>query len=299
MNKDFSEYSRFSRFVIRLSSSLKHILLKISGKCENDKLGVVSKSASNYSRYICFVRRATSSDRLFKSFKRNFLYREVLEHIPYSLASIYYESIPQKLFHLSKSELLALCKINDLVGNPILYNFDDLKISGSTLRYVYIASLIVKNLKIKSNSKIVEIGVGYGGQALVLGNLLKIKKYYLIDLPSVSLFAEKYLNSHYLEFQFESSDLNNFSPESYDLCISNYAFSELPRNLQEIYIKKVILNSQSGFMIMNTGNDIDSPVKTEKYKASELLELIPNSKIIPEIPLTKEDNYIFIWGNFE
>ena len=72
---------------------------------------------------------------------------------------------------------------------------------------------------------------------------------------------------------------------------------ELPKELQKVYLNKVILNSKNGYMTMNTGNDIYFETKTSKYRASELLKLIKNSKIIKENPITAEKNYILVWGD--
>ena len=82
---------------------------------------------------------------------------------------------------------------------------------------------------------------------------------------------------------------------NWDLCISNYAFSELPKKLQSLYIKNVLLNSKSGYMIMNSGIDGNfGNIKNHSQK--ELLKLFKDSIISKELPLTFKDNYLFTWG---
>jgi N-acetyl-gamma-glutamylphosphate reductase len=76
------------------------------------------------------------------------------------------------------------------------------------------------------------------------------------------------------------------------LVISNYAFSELPRSIQDVYLKKIILNSKSGYI---TYNEI-SPSYFKSYKSEELVKIIPNARIIDEKPLTNKNNCIIIWG---
>ena len=80
------------------------------------------------------------------------------------------------------------------------------------------------------------------------------------------------------------------------MCIrdsSNYAFSEISREFQEIYMHKIIKNSKSGFMIMNQITD----KSYNSYTKDELLAQIPNNpEIIEEVPLTHPDNYILVWG---
>jgi len=296
MNRDFTEYPRFIRAIIRVKSFVFFYVSRMIGGCVNDKLGVTQYSSSNYSKYICFVRRATLSDRCFKNFKRNFHYREVLEHVPFSQAAEYFELLPDSVSGLSKSKLIDRAMINDVVGNPIQYRLGDKYISGSSMRYLYLSHQILQNIAKDNHIDVAEIGVGYGGQALVLSQFVNINSYNLIDLPSVCELVNKYLNSFYLDFVFNASDINNVEKKSWDLCISNYAFSELPRRLQKIYLDRVILNSKQGYMIMNTGNDVSAATATDKYRATELLEIIPDSRIIDEIPLTSNNNYVIVWG---
>ena len=85
--------------------------------------------------------------------------------------------------------------------------------------------------------------------------------------------------------------------KSWDLVISNYAFSELPYLVQEQYIKNVILKSKNGFMIMNSGRTNITGRSTGKHSISDLLKIIPNSRICEEEPLTGPDNFILIWEN--
>ena len=86
--------------------------------------------------------------------------------------------------------------------------------------------------------------------------------------------------------------MNELEVKQYDLVISNYAFTELTREIQDVYLKKIILNSKKGYI---TYNDI-SPESFKSYKKEELLKIIPNSRIIDEKPLTHERNCIIIWG---
>ena len=81
--------------------------------------------------------------------------------------------------------------------------------------------------------------------------------------------------------------------EDYDLVISNYAFSELRREVQDMYLEKIILRSKRGYI---TWNSI-SLKNFGGYSVNELLAKIPGSIRIDERPLTDPDNCIIIWGN--
>ena len=279
-----------------------------------EKIGVKNHSVSsklNY--YISAVKKFTSSDKSFQNFKRSLVYREVLEHVDYELALKYIQQIKKNYVDGINYNILERISDNDRIGKPKKFKFEieflknkkkikeEVLLSGPTIRYWFVFCDINKNIKLnKEMNYIAEIGGGYGGQALIFDRLIKFKKYYIFDLPSVNKFSEKYLNSYYLNNSFSSLDINENSGDIiYDLVISNYAFSELPRELQEIYLNKIILKSKSGYMIMNTGNDINDNKETSKYTASELLKIINSSQIVEENPLSSKNNYIITWGDLK
>ncbi len=295
----------FNKF--RYFLELLHLRLLYLG---NDKIGVKNHSVSSkLNHYISAVRHFTSSDRSFKNFKNSFIYKEVLEHVDYELAKKYILEIENNYNHFISNNIIDLVSDNDRVGNPQKFKLNvkinnekitkKISLSGPTIRYLFVYCQINKIFNLNTDlNNIAEIGGGYGGQALVFDRLIKFKRYFIFDLPSVNNFSKKYLNNYYLNNSFNSLDINEFNYDiPFDLVISNYAFSELPRELQDIYLKKVILNSKSGYMIMNTGNDINADIVTSRYKASELLNIIKSSRIIEETPLSAKDNYIIIWGD--
>ena len=82
------------------------------------------------------------------------------------------------------------------------------------------------------------------------------------------------------------------SQRDYDLVLSNYAFTELPRSVQDIYLNKVILRSKRGYITYNE----TTPSEFNSYKSSELIEIISGSRIFKEEPLTHPKNCIIVWG---
>jgi len=118
--------------------------------------------------------------------------------------------------------------------------------------------------------------------------------YNLIDLPEAIGLSEKFLSN------FEACSgrvkfvdgLHLYTDIHSDLVISNCAFSELQREVQDMYLEKVILHSKRGFITWNNlgQNNFNA------HSIPELLQIIPNSKIIEEKPLTAKDNCVIIWG---
>ena len=173
-----------------------------------------SKSDSQKSKYQETINDILEDENMFENFRRNYRYREILEHVSYTLGKKYLNQINSRSNRIKFNLDWDTIKLNDSVGKPVLF-------------------------------------------------------------PT----------------------LGNSDSKSWDLVISNYAFSELPYLVQEHYIKNVILKSKNGFMIMNSGRTNITGRSTGKHSVSDLLRIIPNSRICEEAPLTGPDNFIIIWGN--
>ena len=81
-----------------------------------------------------------------------------------------------------------------------------------------------------------------------------------------------------------------------DFLISSYAFSELQKPVQDMYIEKVISKSKAGYISWD-GEYAKSFTGFDGYTLEEFLKKIPNPKVIPEDPVsTSQDNRIIMWG---
>lgn len=228
----------------------------------------------------------------FNSFKRNKSYNEILEHVTESQGHQYLEIISKNSDIMKKIDVF---KENDKVGNPVLYDYPEIGLfSPTTLRYIKVLVDIEKLFKgFGQDNNICEIGVGYGGQCRIFDSYYSgINQYYLVDIQPVLLLTQRYLDHYILNTQVIYRTSNELAKKSYDMVISNYAFTELSRELQDKYLKTIILNSKRGYITYNEIN----PLSFNSYKAAELVSIIPNSKIIAEEPLTHSKNCIIVWG---
>jgi len=244
--------------------------------------------------YLPSIKKMLGNEKKFLNFKRNIAYRDILEHVTRS-QGLEYLNILKKRNDGMLNEGLKTILLSDQIGNPIRYNYEGFStpLSPTTLRYLKVAS----DIKILFGSKIravAEIGCGYGGQALVNDQLLKIHIAKLFDLPIVNKLIQRYLNFHLFNGAYVTTTINNEVPNKYDLVISNYAFSELPKKLQIQYIKKVLSHSKKGYLTMNSG--LNEKFNSKKLTLKELYKLLPNFNIFEEEPLTSPDNYIIAWG---
>jgi putative sugar O-methyltransferase len=248
-------------------------------------------SISDNDLYPEFCLKASIHQRIFNTFRRNLIYQQILEHLNHSQGLAYLNEIKKDPEFIKKIESF---KRNDLYGGAELSKYDGIgDISPSTLRYVKVYFDLINLFGSLDNLNICEIGVGYGGQCRIINADSKPKKFTLVDIKSALELTQKYLDYYIIPSTLEYKTMNELSTQSYDLVISNYAFTELPRSFQEVYLERVILNSTKGYI---TYNDI-SPDYFNSIKKEELVKIIPGSKIIEEIPLTHPKNCVIIWGN--
>jgi len=276
-------------------SILKTKLLIFKNKSIRDNL---YKSFTDNGEYPELALKAALDPATFSIFRRHPSYMPVLENVSRQQGEECLKIIRGK-YKLKDDEIFQLIKPLMNVGNPKLLRINDLpnKISTTGLRYLKIA-LEIKELTGSNIGNVVEIGCGYGGQAVILDKLLEIKSYTFYDLWQVNLLIKRFIENSNFSSKYTLSTLredSNKIRDSWDFCISNYAFSELPKALQEMYIKRVLNKTQKGYMLMNSGVNGDyGNIKNLSQK--ELQDKFNNSSIQNEIPLTCSNNYLFTWG---
>jgi putative sugar O-methyltransferase len=248
------------------------------------------KSISDNSEYknICLL--ASKNDEYFDTFKSNPKYNKILEHVTKEQGELYlnylHKNFPDSIKRINDY------KENDLYGGSKLFQYNGIgEISPSTLRYIKVLSDLKQLFGDLSNKNIIEIGVGYGGQCFIINKEFKTKQYSLLDLDEVLLLNNKYLNklsvSHKL---ININDVNSLN-EDFDLVISNYAFSELNKELQNLYYEKIIKKSKNGYF---TFNFVSHLFGINSYNLDEIMNLFNDKqiKILEESPSTFEKNKI-------
>jgi hypothetical protein len=255
-----------------------------------------NRSESEGGSYVAFVRKAVRSYKVFSNFRRHYCYREVLEHVTKEGGLKYLEAIEAQTPQLIEN--IILFRENDLIGNPIVHQYPKIgSMSPTTLRYIKVASDLLNIFGKDIGANVVEVGVGYGGQLLVNDKVFSFTEYLMYDLPPVLELVAKYLESFILNCSYRLATLNQSAgTETFDLVISNYAFSELPSQLQRMYIKKVLSRCQRGYMTMNSGRG-DSDFSKNHLPLAELQKLLPPFEVIEENPVTTPGNYLIVWGH--
>jgi hypothetical protein len=130
---------------------------------------------------------------------------------------------------------------NDVIGNPILHNGK----SAATLRFAKVVQDIKGNYK-----KVIEIGGGYGGQCLVMKELVDVD-YTIIDIPEALELSKAYLKANNVDCSFMSSQA--VKPSQCDLLISDYCISELDQAGIDFYLDHI--KFKIGYFTLNARFD--------------------------------------------
>lgn len=254
------------------------------------KRGLVS-SLSDNDTYPQFCVDAVNDYSVFGSFRSNKIYNDILEHVSKTQGALYLKEIEKTNFSV---DAIDDFRKNDLYGSPVCFEYERWGVfSPTTLRYIKVLSDLIYFFGDVDGFKIGEIGIGYGGQCRIIDSFCSAESYMLIDIQPALALAQRYLDHYPLNTQLRYKTMNELGHISCDLVISNYAFTELPRAVQKVYIDKIIKNSARGYI---TYNQI-VPDYFNSYKVEALLDIIPGSKVWDEKPLTCENNCIITWGH--
>lgn len=253
--------------------------------------GPTATSLSNNQSYPEACVQAANDCRAFNNFRRNPAYNQILEHVTQQQGAEYLRLLSRN------PEILAAMdrfRRNDDYGNPITFEYPGCgTVSPTTLRYVKVLAEMQSLFGTLDSFDICEIGVGYGGQCRVINEYFDPRTYCLVDIRPALALAQRFLDNYILHSVVTYKTANELHQREYDLVVSNYAFTELPRPLQDVYLRKAILDSKRGYI---TYNEI-TPAEFRSYKADELVAMIPGARILPEQPLTHHKNCVIVWGD--
>lgn len=249
-------------------------------------------SISDDVQYPLFCKVAGSNDDVFSEFRRSMVYNIVLEHTTLEDGARYLKEIPDSFTSAEWSRFLE----NDMYGNPRRFRYklgDELRMaSPTTLRYVKIFHDICEMFDMSRVKRISEIGVGYGGQCRILSSECATDDYYLIDIPEALMVARAYLEKYPLTCMRYTDGTTLDKDIETDLFISNYAFSELRRDIQELYMNHVVRHAPRGYILYN----VLSNQSFGGYTAQEIADRFKDARILEEKPLTYAGNCLIVWG---
>ena len=119
-------------------------------------------SISDDSLYSHFCKVASESEEVFSKFRSCRQYQEILEHVTYDLGKAYLAETLKNGFTIAEVKQL----VEENIGRPPRFNYIGIgKVSPTQLRYAKVLGEIELLFGDLDGFNVVEIGVGYGGQA--------------------------------------------------------------------------------------------------------------------------------------
>ena len=133
-----------------------------------------SLSDNNIYNTVCYM--ASKHEKVFKNFRRNKIYRGIVEAVSKKQGNEYLKLINDtKLF---KRDDFKEFQKNDLYGNPLKFSFEideeNFDFAPTTLRYAKNLCDIISFFDVTEINSIAEIGVGYGGLCRLISSKLQL-----------------------------------------------------------------------------------------------------------------------------
>lgn len=263
------------------------------------KEGREATSASDDDLYPNMCLLATKKKDIFSVFRRVDTYYKIVgggstEHVKKSVD--YIDAFSSDDY---KNWIVKNHKKFDRFGMPHTYECvigkKNVGMSTSTSLHLRVLMDLVELFDLDNHKDIVEIGGGYGGLCSVVCTYVDDVNYSIIDLPEVNLLQEKYLSRFGLMDKVET--ISCFECKQFDrdvMLVSNYAFSELSREIQDVYFEKVVSKATCGYMLCNTISNDNSDLNG--YSIEELQQKIPGSVVLSARPY-KSHHRILVWGH--
>ncbi|CAM8620017.1 hypothetical protein [Candidatus Planktophila dulcis] len=248
------------------------------------------ESLSELDDYLTICKLASQDDKFFKKFRSCSSYRAILENVDGKSGLELVNAFDRLGKDVSQFEYLW----HGEIGAPYRYHVKRVGyVSPTELRYSKIIVELETLFGSLDSYSISEIGVGFGGQGGQILARSNVKSYEFIDLVEPLGLVKRYLKEIQQLDKAVFTTPSDLQKGRRDLVISNYAFSELNRELQESYFEKVVSQSTGGFVIYNH----ITPPSYKTMTATEFASRIPNSEIFSETPLSYPGNVVVTWGH--
>ena len=255
--------------------------------------------ADRYADYRRHCDRCVADDAAFATFKSAPAYRDILEHLSEDQGRMYAHFVREAYADLlGEAPLAAAVAAAARVGAPpVIASYDgfDGAVSPTQLRYLKtlgdLRALVGGAL---AGLRVLEIGGGYGGQAqLALAADDAPAAWRVRDLDCAERLAAKYIDAT-LPAAAAARFATGAEDEATDLFVSNYALSELPRDVAAEYYA-LAEAAPFGYVTWNHGIHADAMPSGEF--ADRIAAARPGATVAvaDECPPTAEGNVLITW----
>lgn len=265
-------------------------------------------SISDTAEYRDACKAAATHMEAFEHFRRDQTLNKIWEHVTEVEGQRYLDLLTDRasiLLQKARDE-----QWDKRLGNPHVYDYGKWGVwSPTTLRYLFVLSDVYAKFPwLGPCPRILEIGGGYGGLAIMFKKFMPKCGYTIIDLAETCELQKKY--AHMNATPFACFDYTIYLSQRiwydqpFDLVISNYAFSECTRPIQEIYRTRVFPRCTHGYFTCNfevqnwvyrQGEEVARSVEMPRMSRAEMLASRKGSEVRPHEPDMGHDLYLWTW----
>ena len=196
------------------------------------------------------------------SFKNNESFNSIIENVSYSYGLNYLNNIMKYNLEIDWDKIKLINDIGNPNNNTFFVNNNKILLSSTTLRYIQFTLDILNHIKNTLNLntiKFVEVGGGYGAQAIFLFELcnlfnITIENYEIIDLQEVNNLQQCYIDQCSVinkDYPIEVITIDEYEYDDENYFISNYALGEFTKKWQDRYINDVASKIIHGYICWN------------------------------------------------
>lgn len=211
----------------------------------------IRTSGSDIKSYkeVCLL--AAKDDFVFNTFRRHKDYAHIVgeggeEEVCRAALDIIQRDCPDLAKYSKKFEE------SEKYGNPVIHKYDFGEFSNTTIKCIKVLCQFKNIFGSLDGYDIIEIGGAYGSQCKIISDVFNFRSYTLVDLAEVLPLVQKYLTKLKVQNVFYLPPDKISNNGIYDLIISNSAFAECERFIQDDYIDKILKRVKRGFIIYNS-----------------------------------------------
>jgi|WetSurSiteA1Bulk_404760.scaffolds.fasta_scaffold01703_10 hypothetical protein len=212
----------------------------------------------NINKYLEKCKLFSNDEESFSNFRQDPDYKAILEGGEFIVGRLHLLRMMNSYGEDIILNNIEKFKENDIYGNPSIYEYPVIGCTcPSTLLYMSNSLDIAAFLGKFQLKKIVEVGGGFGGLCKALSIMYNFDTYIMIDLPEVIGLCKRYL-SNFPELSkkivYITTDEFYSNDKLYDtnLFVAACSLAELNEETQNMYVDRLLMNSESGFIMYNT-----------------------------------------------
>lgn len=237
-------------------------------------------------RYREACQRAARDDDAFAAFRQDPGVRSIVEGLPDVAGQGYLAKLePTALFQESWHEIAR----NDLFGSPLTIATSQGPLAATSLRYAWNVCDMRQHGVELTAADVVEVGGGYGGLCRMIHAFEAPRSYTIVDLPEALELAGRYLAEYGIRPRLVSC--LEYGEEPIGTFVSNYALTELSKDVQHEYADRLMKRATHGYVTFNS----QSRYADDQYSLLDLRDMVPGRAELHDENVRRSECRVLTW----